>query len=87
MQSLALVMTITYDDADITGMDEANLRLFRRSTNGWQEATCAGCAIEPFPEDNYIAVPVCQAGVFALSDETPAAAWSIFLPLVLKNAP
>ena len=79
-------MTISYDDADITGMDEANLRLFRRSV-GWQEATCAGYAIERFPEDNYIVVPVCQAGVFALSVETPSETWPMFLPLVLKNAP
>lgn len=82
------VIAIAYDDADIAGMDEANLCLFRLSTNGWKEATCAGYAIERFPEDNLIAVPVCQAGTFVLSAETPAPeAWPIFLPLVLRDAP
>ncbi len=79
------VIAIAYNDADIAGMDEANLCLFRLSTNGWQEATCAGYAIERFPEDNLIAVPVCQAGVFALSAEILES--FTFLPLVLRNAP
>ena len=35
-------------DADFAGANKANLRLFRRSTNGWQEATCAGYAIESY---------------------------------------
>lgn len=79
------VIAIAYDDADIAGMDEANLCLFRLSTNGWKEATCAGYAIERFPEDNLIAVPVCQAGTFVLSAETPGS--FTFLPLVLRNVP
>ena len=80
------VIAIAYDDADIAGVNEANLRLFRRSTyGGWQEATCAGYTTVRFPEDNLIAVPVCQAGTFALSAETPVETWSIFLPLVLKG--
>jgi hypothetical protein len=83
------VIAIAYDDADIVGVNEANLRLFRRSTYGdWPEAACTGSyTTVRFPEDNLIAVPVCQAGTFALSDETPVAARLIFLPLVFKNAP
>jgi len=82
------VIAIAYDDADIAGVNEANLRLFRRSTySGWQEATCAGYTTVRFPEDNLIAVPVCQAGTFAFSAETPVETRLIFLPLVFQNAP
>jgi hypothetical protein len=80
------VIAIAYDDADIAGMTEANLLLYRFSTSGWEEATCTGYAIERFPEDNLIIIPVCQTGVFALSTETPVTeVWSIFLPLALKD--
>ena len=60
------VIAVSYSDDDIAGVDEANLRLFHVTSHDWEEATCSGYAIERFPEDNLIAVPVCQTGVFAL---------------------
>lgn len=77
------VTAMAYDDADIAGMDEANPCLLRLSTNGWKEATCAGYVIERFPDDNLIAVPVCQTGTFVLSDE--ALRSFVYLPVVLRS--
>jgi hypothetical protein len=65
------VITLAYGDADLGGRNEADLRLYRRVGSNWAEATCAGYSIYRFPEDNLIAVPVCETGIFALSDETP----------------
>jgi Concanavalin A-like lectin/glucanases superfamily/PKD domain len=65
------VMTIAYDDADITGMSEAGLKLYLLNGSSWSDATCEGYAIQRFPEDNRLAVPVCRTGAFVLSDETP----------------
>ena len=67
------VITLAYEDADIVGRTEAALRLYRLTASNWVEATCAGYAIQRFPEDNLIAVPVCETGIFALSDVTPSA--------------
>jgi hypothetical protein len=79
------VITVSYADTDIIGKDEANLTLFRRLTNGhiWEEATCLGYQIHRFPEDNLVAVPVCQTGTFALLDEAPQS--SVYLPAVFRN--
>jgi hypothetical protein len=64
-----------------------------RCTGDWEEAhrTCGVEGDQPlyqiqrFPEDNLIAVPVCQTGVFALSDVVPQLAVGVFLPVVLRN--
>jgi hypothetical protein len=79
------VIAISYADADIIGKDEVNLTLFRRLTSGdiWEEATCPGYQIHRFPEDNLVAVPVCQTGTFVLSDERPTQ--FIYLPAVFRN--
>jgi hypothetical protein len=75
-------ITVSYGDTDVSGIDEANLTLYRLTGFGWTEATCPGYPVHRFPEDNLIAVPVGETGVFALSDETPRAI--VFLPLVIR---
>jgi hypothetical protein len=80
-------MMAIYRDSDLLpGMDEDDLTLYRRDGTVWVVATCAGYAIERFPEENLIAVPICEAGTFALSDEAPVETRLIFLPVVFKNA-
>jgi hypothetical protein len=79
------VITMAYSDADIAGLIEANLTLYRFDGYMWESATCAGYQIERFTEENLIAVPVCKTGVFALSDKVPPVGENmIYLPLLLK---
>ncbi len=80
------VITLAYTDADIAGLIEANLTLYRFDGHKWEAATCPGYQITRFLDDNLIAVPVCKTGVFALSDKLPPAGENaVFLPLVLKH--
>jgi len=65
---------IHYDTAALGGMVEGNLRLYRLETGGstWSlDASCPGYAIQRFPEDDLIAIPVCTSGTFALADTAP----------------
>jgi hypothetical protein len=73
-----------YRDSDLLpGMVEANLKLFRQVGSGWLEATCSGYDVVRFPEDNQVAVPICQAGTFVLTDELlPPPEYDIYLPLL-----
>ena len=80
------VMTLSYADSDVAGMDEGDLTLWRLGNHGWEVATCPSYEAHRFPGDNLLAVPLCEASVFALSDERPLTQLEIFLPLVLKNA-
>jgi hypothetical protein len=64
--------------------DESGLRLFRQTSSGWVEATCAGYSIYRFPEEDRVAVPICETGAFVFGDETPTEQKHIFLPVVLR---
>jgi hypothetical protein len=64
--------------------NESSLRLFRQTSTGWVEATCAGYSIYRFPEEDRVAVPVCETGVFAFGDEPPTERKRILLPVVLR---
>ena len=85
------VITMNYEDADIAGHNEGNLKLYRLGNSGWEEAsrTCGvgtgGAPIylpQRFPGDNLIVVPVCQTGTFILADQSPSN--SIFLPILKR---
>ena len=79
-------ITIEYNDAEVAGRDESNLRLYRLSGYyTWEDATCGGYRIMRFMEENRIIVPVCQTGTFALSDGEPEYQLLIYLPLTLKT--
>jgi len=80
------VMTLSYADGDIAGMDEGSLTLYRLEPAGWEVATCPGYQVQRFPEDNLLAVPLCYTSIFALSDETFSPGL-VFLPLILKSSP
>jgi hypothetical protein len=79
-------VAVRYSDADIAGMDENQLRLFRGSGGTWQEATCAGYQPQRLPGENLLVVPVCQTGTFALADEPPAStgAQKVYLPALVR---
>lgn len=68
------VISLDYAGADLTGFDEDLLTLYRYTGSGWVEATCPGYEIARFPTDNRIAVPICQTGIFVLSDAPPGPA-------------
>jgi len=90
------VIMIDYTGADLTGFNEDQLSLYRLNGSNWEQAdrTCGVdslgmpvYALQRFLSDHLLAVPICRAGTFVLSDETPTEIWRIFLPLVLKKAP
>jgi hypothetical protein len=73
-----------YRDADLLpGMDEADLKLYRLVGFNWVEATCPGYETVRFPEDNRLAVPICQTGTFVLAASAPTA--PLYLPLVFRR--
>ncbi|MBN1994238.1 MAG: hypothetical protein JW953_16190 [Anaerolineae bacterium] len=84
------VIIIAYTQADISALDENSLKLYRLVGTNWTEATCPGYQIYRFPEENLIAVPICQTGVFAFSDKTPPSpvgeTGPVYLPLIIKDS-
>jgi hypothetical protein len=73
---------VDYAGADLSGFGEANLKLYRLDSSGWVEATCSGYEVVHFLQEDRLAVPVCQSGIFALSDETPHSGGLLYLPLI-----
>jgi hypothetical protein len=72
--AIPAALTVRYDTASLGGMVEANLRLYRLATGGstWTvDGSCPGYAIQRFPEDDLIIIPVCMSGMFALADTAP----------------
>jgi PKD repeat protein len=65
------VIIIAYTQLDISALDENSLKLYRLVGTNWTEATCPGYQIHRFPEEDLIAVPICQTGIFAFSDGAP----------------
>jgi len=86
-----VLLVITYDEADIDGIDEANLTLFRWTTtdaqarqnsNGWQDAACE--PYQRFPDENKLIIPICQAGgEFALMSFNELN--STYLPMLVRE--
>jgi hypothetical protein len=77
------VILVDYAGAVLTDFNEADLKLYRLDYN-WTEATCPGYEVARFPEDDRMAVPVCQSGIFVLSDQQPVLQRYIYIPAVLK---
>jgi len=75
---------LQYRDSDLlSGMNEANLKLYRLGGNRWVEATCPGYEIVRFPSENRLAAPICQTGTFALSDSR-ITGLPVYLPVLRK---
>lgn len=75
---IPITVTITYADADVAGLDEANLALYYLDGAQWLDAACG-----PYVRDldnNLLSVPICHLSRFALLGEGTA----IFLPLISR---
>lgn len=70
------VVTMAYDDDDISGIDEADLHLYRLTGNEWAavETTCLDYKHQ-FMGDNLIAVPICETGIYAFNHTEPDDVW------------
>lgn len=77
---------ITYLDSGLLpGMQESNLKLYRLDGTSWVEAACPGLPFYRFLDNNAIAVPICQTGTFALSDNPPELLQTnLFLPMITR---
>ena len=82
--SVPATITIHYAESDVIGRDEESLRLGRWNgiTGAWENAACGPHGRHT--GENWLAVPVCHLSRFALFGE---AAHTLYLPLVLRNAP
>jgi hypothetical protein len=88
------VVTIVYGEAvtagsNAVGFDENDLELYRLDGADWVIATCEGYQVQRFLSDDLLAVPTCQTGTFALSDEVPTYeipddSYPIYMPLVRR---
>jgi len=82
--SRPITITLQYSEADMAGMDESLLALYHWSGSQWLDAamTCAlPSAYDRHPDENWLAVPICRTGEFALVGE---GYWTVYLPLVLR---
>jgi hypothetical protein len=75
-------LAISYGNNDLGSFNENNLTLYRKTNTGWVDATCSGYAVSRFNADNLLVVPICEAGIFALSVGGPY--WPILLPVVAR---
>lgn len=82
------VLMVAYGDDDISGMKETELNLYRLEGTTWVSALCHGYNAHRFLGENLIAVPVCQTGVFALSDRPlpPLVTEDLFLPIIASSS-
>ena len=85
-------ITVAYSDADIIGHNEVELNLYQLTSLGWEKANLL-CGFDydgefyevtRFPQDNLIAVPICQTGTFVLSDQQPDWQMYIYLPVISR---
>lgn len=75
---IPITLTITYTDADVAGLDEANLTLRYLSNGQWIDAAC-GSYVRDL-DNNNLTVPICHLSRFALLGE----GYAIFLPLIKR---
>ncbi len=81
----AISLTLTYTDADVAGLDEANLQLYfwNETSQSWQNAACG--AIVRRPDINQLVVPVCHLTEFGLFEVQPqSGGFTVFLPVVMR---
>lgn len=83
--SAPAAIALTYKDQDVVGLDEAGLRLGKKTARGWEVAdVCYGSYLIRLPEQNMLVAPICECGTYALI--TPASySHSIRMPLLLRQ--
>jgi photosystem II stability/assembly factor-like uncharacterized protein len=74
-----VTVTLQYTDTHLAGLPEENLALLIWNGSTWRNAACGGYARNP--GENKLAVPICQAGQFALVLEP----YRVYLPLTLRQ--
>ena len=76
-------LVISYSDDDLLpGMVESNLKLYRLDGNIWEEHVCPDAELIRF-DNHIIAAPICQTGVYVLSDAVPELLQKqIYLPVI-----
>jgi len=80
------IFVASYRDSDLApGSAESELNIYRWSGTGWDLAVCPGYEVVRFPADNTLAVPICQAGTYALIPPAQTDWFSVFLPVVSRN--
>ncbi|MCB0188370.1 MAG: hypothetical protein KDE31_29070, partial [Caldilineaceae bacterium] len=75
-----VIVTISYNDADVAMLDEGSLVLlwWNPQTQSWEDAACS--AYDRQPAQNRLTVSICHLSRFGLFGETQA----VFLPLVAR---
>ena len=78
-------IVLTYKDQDVVGLDEAGLRLGKKTASGWEVAgACYGSHLIRLPEQNMLVAPICECGTYVLI--TPVNySHSIRMSLLLKQ--
>jgi peptide/nickel transport system substrate-binding protein len=72
-----ITVQIDYDDADVSGLDEDNLRLLYWTGSTWDDAACG--SYNRHPEENWLSVPICHLSQFGLFDR-----WELFIPISIR---
>jgi hypothetical protein len=76
-----ITITIQYNNADVSGLDENNLKLYYWDEDEWVDSACG--AYDYHPAANWFAVPICHLSRFALFGEEQLEQ-NTYLPLVLR---
>ena len=78
-----------YPDMSLTagGFAEAGVDVRLGADRDYSLTMSARYDLVRFPEDNRLAIPICQTGTFVLSDQQPLMQRAIFLPLTVRNTP
>ena len=78
-----IVITLTYADADVTGMMEGTLKLYYKSGSGWVDAATSCTPASTYvrdPAHNQVTVAVCHLTEFGLFGTRS----QVFLPLIIR---
>lgn len=74
-----ITVTLQYTDTHLSGLPEENLTLLIWNDSAWEDAACGDYVRNP--GENELAVPICQAGQFALV----LGPYRVYLPLTLRQ--
>jgi len=82
-----VLLSLTYADADVAGLDENALVLQTWDGGAWVDAatTCTPpAAYSRQPEQNRLGVPICHLSEYALMETAAPPARLIYLPLIMR---
>ncbi len=85
--SPSAIIKIQYSDEDIVGFTEESLSLYRWTGTIWELANCETNQISRLVEENMLVIPICETGIFVLSDKPPITfMFNNYLPLVVQGS-